>query len=308
MSVLGQALAVRAGTPYPDLVRERLFAPVGMTATGFRPDGAPLPAGAATGGRASGRPVDPWSDPSYAPAGIGDWTTASDLATLLSATMAGSAPGADATRPRFTEDDTSRIGYGWFTTRYGDREITWHNGGTGGFRAYVGFDRAAGRGVVVLGNTDRDVDPVGVRAARRPGRRRRRGRVGLMLVVTLVLLLATVPPLVTALTVRGGRWWPAPDRLRLVTGVVSAAAGLALAYALGAWTALPGLLWTVGFGLTAAAVAVAALRWRSLPTVRGGQRGLRFGIGGRLGRDQPRGDRRRHGRGDRLRRRRPARR
>ena len=98
-----------------------------------------------------------------------------------------------------------------------------------------------------------------------------------MLVVTLVLLLATVPPLVTALTVHGGRWWPAPDRLRLVNGVVSAAAGLALAYALGAWTARPGLLWTVGFGLTAAALAATALRWRSLPAVRGGQRGLRFG-------------------------------
>ena len=277
MSVLGQALAARAGTPYPDLVRERLFAPAGMTATGFRPDGAPLPAGAATGGRASGRVVAPWSDPSYAPAGIGDWTTATDLATLLSATMAGSAPGADAARPRFTEDETSRIGYGWFTTRYGDREITWHNGGTGGFRAYVGFDRAAGRGVVVLGNTDRDVDPVGVALlGARPDAGGASGS-GPMLVVTLVLLLATVPPLVTALTVRGGRWWPAPDRLRLVTGVLSAAAGLTLAYVLGAWTALPGPLWTVGFGLTAAAVAVTALRWRSLPTLRGGQPGLRVG-------------------------------
>ncbi|GAA4440671.1 hypothetical protein [Phytohabitans houttuyneae] len=41
--------------------------------------------------------------------------------------------------------------------------VTWHNGDTGGFSAYAGFDRAEGRGVVVLGNTDRSVDNLGRR-------------------------------------------------------------------------------------------------------------------------------------------------
>jgi CubicO group peptidase (beta-lactamase class C family) len=276
VSVLGQALAVRAGTPYPQLVRGRLFAPLGMAATGFRADGDP-PAGAAIGSRASGLPVDPWSDPSYAPSGIGDWSTASDLAKLVAATMGGTAPGADAARPRFTEDETDRIGYGWFTTRYGDREITWHNGGTGGFSAWVGFVPAAGRGLVLLGNTDRNVDPIGIALLSGEPAGGGGGAPLLLIGVTLVLLLAAVPPLVTALTVEGGRWWPAPDRLRLVNGLASAAAGLVLAYVLGAWTAVPGLLWTVAFGSFVAALAATVLRWRSLPAVRGGQRALRVG-------------------------------
>lgn len=64
---------------------------------------------------------------------------------------------------RFDDEGDRRIGYGWFTTRYADREIVWHNGATSGFRAYVGFERATGRGVVVLGNTDKAVEPIGLR-------------------------------------------------------------------------------------------------------------------------------------------------
>ena len=53
------------------------------------------------------------------------------------------------------------MGYGWFTDRIDGQEITWHNGGTGGFRSFMGFDRTTGRGVVVLANTDREVDTLG---------------------------------------------------------------------------------------------------------------------------------------------------
>jgi CubicO group peptidase (beta-lactamase class C family) len=39
--------------------------------------------------------------------------------------------------------------------------IWWHNGGTGGFRSFVGFDPAVGRGVAVLANDTRSVDRIG---------------------------------------------------------------------------------------------------------------------------------------------------
>ena len=71
--------------------------------------------------------------------------------------------GAAATEPRFARDEDDRIGFGWFIRRRGGREITWHNGRTGGFSSFVGFDSAAGRGVVVLANTDRSVDAAGFR-------------------------------------------------------------------------------------------------------------------------------------------------
>jgi CubicO group peptidase (beta-lactamase class C family) len=49
---------------------------------------------------------------------------------------------------------------GWHVAmRPGDREIVWHNGGTGGYRSFVGYDRKAGLGIVVLSNTS---TPVGV--------------------------------------------------------------------------------------------------------------------------------------------------
>jgi hypothetical protein len=40
--------------------------------------------------------------------------------------------------------------------------LRWHNGGTGGFRSFVGHDEATGCGVAVLSASDRSVDGLGV--------------------------------------------------------------------------------------------------------------------------------------------------
>lgn len=54
----------------------------------------------------------------------------------------------------------TRIGLIWMTnTRSG---ITWHNGQTGGYHSFIGFDPAAQHGVVLLANVaDMDLDLVG---------------------------------------------------------------------------------------------------------------------------------------------------
>jgi CubicO group peptidase (beta-lactamase class C family) len=278
VSVLGHALAARAGMPYARLVTDRILRPIGMSHTEFRPDGAAPPPTAATGGTAAGRPVDAWTGSGYLPAGVGDWTTAADLARFVAATMAGTAPGAAATTPRFRDDDTSRIGYAWFTTRYGDRDITWHNGATGGFSAFVAFEATTGRGVVVLGNTDRSVVPVGLALLDvHSGPGTTTGGDALPWVaVTLVLLLGALGPVGTLAI--GGRvtWWPAADRLRLVAGIASAAGSLAVASVIGTWLTLPGLLWAVTFGALAGAAAATALRWRTTPTIHSGRPSLRW--------------------------------
>lgn len=278
MSVLGHALAARAGTPYTSLVTERILRPIGMTTTVFRPDGAEPPATAAAGATAAGRTVDTWSGSGYLPAGIGDWTTIADLATFVAATMAGNAPGVEATAPRFRDDDSTRIGYGWFTTRYGDREITWHNGATGGFSAYVAFEPATGRGVAVLGNTDRSVVPVGLALLGvRDGPGTTTDGDGIARVaVTIVLLLGALGPVVTLTAGGRTRWLPAPDRLHAVAGVASAAGSLAVAHAVGAWLTLPGPLWTLFLAALAAAVATIVTRWRSLPTIHSGRKAVRW--------------------------------
>jgi CubicO group peptidase (beta-lactamase class C family) len=42
-----------------------------------------------------------------------------------------------------------RIGYAWLTQPNG---IVWHNGGTAGFRSFIGLDPARRRAVIVLAN------------------------------------------------------------------------------------------------------------------------------------------------------------
>lgn len=49
------------------------------------------------------------------------------------------------------------VGLGWMLSQSGsDTKIIWHNGGTGGFRSYLGFDPVKQRGVVILANSGGD--------------------------------------------------------------------------------------------------------------------------------------------------------
>jgi CubicO group peptidase (beta-lactamase class C family) len=56
------------------------------------------------------------------------------------------------------------VAMGWHIwTKYGT-EIVWHNGGTGGYRSFAGFDPKTKTGVVVLCNTSFGVDDLGLHA------------------------------------------------------------------------------------------------------------------------------------------------
>ncbi|MDG4833871.1 serine hydrolase [Solwaraspora sp. WMMD1047] len=273
MALLGQALAARTGQPYPELLAQRILRPLGMERTTFAADADQLPAGHADGSTASGRPAAPWTGTGWAPAGIGGWTTAEDLGKLLAAMLAGTAPGADAATPRFTEDDRSKIGYGWFTTSYGDQEIVWHNGGTGGFRTYIGFDRSAGRAVALLGNTTTDVDPIGLRMLGAQAESGDAGEANPLAPLGLLLALGFTlyAPAMSWFSGLRGR-----DRLGLVSNTLWAALALLLAYRLGDWQTVPGWLWAIGAGLTAAGAVPTVLRWHDLPTLTGRAPRLRW--------------------------------
>jgi CubicO group peptidase (beta-lactamase class C family) len=52
------------------------------------------------------------------------------------------------------------IGLNWLTFGSGSG-IVWHNGGTGGFRSFMGFDATRRVGVVVLSNSGVSVDDIG---------------------------------------------------------------------------------------------------------------------------------------------------
>lgn len=61
---------------------------------------------------------------------------------------------------------------GWVTVDVDGRVVTWHNGGTGGFRTWLGLDRAAGTGAVIMSATSASVDRHGFALLLRPSRPR----------------------------------------------------------------------------------------------------------------------------------------
>src|SRR5262249_60669807 len=52
-----------------------------------------------------------------------------------------------------------QIALGWHILTTHGKEIVWHNGGTAGYRTFIGFDRAARTGVVVLSNAGTAAGP-----------------------------------------------------------------------------------------------------------------------------------------------------
>ncbi|MCU0369216.1 MAG: serine hydrolase [Cyclobacteriaceae bacterium] len=51
-----------------------------------------------------------------------------------------------------------KIGYGWHIR---DENIVWHNGGTGGFRSFAGFDKTKNKAIVILTNSTTGADDLG---------------------------------------------------------------------------------------------------------------------------------------------------
>ncbi|MFG1945709.1 serine hydrolase domain-containing protein [Nonomuraea sp. NPDC048826] len=267
MAVLGFALAHSQDMPYEELLRTRIMGPLGMSSTTVLRSDDPLPPGRAHGSKAGGLAMDPWRGDGYLPAGVGVWSTARDLATLVDAVRKGTAPGAAAAEPRFTETSKQRIGYGWYTTVFGDSTVTWHNGGTGGFRSFAGFDRGTGRVVVVLGNTDADIEPMALRLLGADPTDREGSLPFLMLAITLVLIFSP-----------GAEAWFGHRPYEVTAGVAKLMWGvfsLVLAWVVGIWAIIPPVAWALGAGLLLASV----LRWRGVPfTPRGARSWVRIAI------------------------------
>ncbi|GAA0941297.1 serine hydrolase domain-containing protein [Nonomuraea longicatena] len=155
--LLGHALAAAAGTTYADLVQARLAGPLGLRGL-YLPDTADrLGPKALIGRTRRGRPREPWTGAAIGPAG-GIRASIQDMGGLMAALLDGTAPGIAALDPVEAFGKGARIGAGWITVEAGGRAITWHNGGTGGFRTWAGLDRAAGTGAVVLSATSDSVD------------------------------------------------------------------------------------------------------------------------------------------------------
>jgi D-alanyl-D-alanine-carboxypeptidase/D-alanyl-D-alanine-endopeptidase len=165
--LLGHALSRRAGTDYETLVRTRVLTPLGMKSTAITlSDG--LKKRLAAGHDAQLERVPNWDLPTLAGAGALR-SSANDLLNFLAANLrVTSSPLAPAITSmlavRRPLPGSGQIALGWHIAPAPEgREIVWHNGGTGGYRSYIGFDPKNRTGVVVLANTSTDegVDDIG---------------------------------------------------------------------------------------------------------------------------------------------------
>lgn len=166
--LLGEALARAAGQPYQELVRERICLPLGMPDTVITPTGEQA-ARLATGYTRRGRPVPPFQLPALVGAGA-LCSTAADMLCLLRANLdpAHSPLASQIERtqvPRLRAAKRVEVGLGWLLARPPGPAgpLLWHNGGTSSFRSFVGVARQTGTAVVVLSNTARSVDRLGLR-------------------------------------------------------------------------------------------------------------------------------------------------
>ncbi|WP_345714039.1 serine hydrolase domain-containing protein, partial [Kineococcus glutinatus] len=262
VALLGGALAERAGTPYPQLLRERVLDPLGMTSTAAVPQ--PLPAGRAHQVSANGLPAAPWVSAGSAPAGTGVWSTATDLGRLAAAVAAGRAPGQEATAARAdTDQEGMRTGWGWYTAEVGGRRLLLNNGEVAGAASSVVVDLRTGDSAAVAAPSGTSTQAVAFRllGVQAPGAGRG-APLPLVLVTAFLLVLAPLTPLSLALRRRATSPAQVPDRLRTATTWLSTAALLLALRALGAWQVVPPAAWLVSLLLAATGRTVLVARWR----------------------------------------------
>ena len=155
VGLLGHVLSRATELSYEELERQRVWAPLGMTNTAITLTPW-MKAHLALGHDEQGHVVPNWDLPTLAGAGAIRSTT-NDMLKFLSANLHPER-GALERAMAFAQKDRAaagnmRIGLNWLTTYAPTDTIVWHNGGTGGYRTFIGFEPSRKVGVVVLTNT-----------------------------------------------------------------------------------------------------------------------------------------------------------
>jgi serine-type D-Ala-D-Ala carboxypeptidase/endopeptidase len=166
--ILGQGLARRAGTDYETLIQRRITQPLGMHST--RITLTPyLEHRFAAGHNSDLITVSRWDIPALAGAGALR-SSVNDLLIFLAANLGYTkttlkpAMQAMLSVKRPTGQPQMDSALGWTIDSRRGNEIVWKNGGTGGYRSFMGYDSKNGIGVVVLANTETraGVDDIGM--------------------------------------------------------------------------------------------------------------------------------------------------
>lgn len=170
MGLLGHILELHTDTSYEDLVIERIAKPLGMNHTGINLNDE-MKANLSIGHDDQLEVTSNWDIPTLAGAGALRSTT-KDMVKFLKANMASN--NSDLNKAMklshalaySNEDQTFDIGLGWHYAH--NNSIIWHNGGTGGYRAFIGFSKDYEEGVVVMTNSTFSADGIGLKLLGQP--------------------------------------------------------------------------------------------------------------------------------------------
>lgn len=156
MGLLGQILSNRAGLKFEELVRSRICDKLGMQNTAITLS-ADMKKHFAKGYHLK-QEMEHWDIPTLAGAGALR-SNIKDMTCFLSASMGLlNSPIIDLLKQCHKQQCAADligtdIGLGWIISHSNDADVIWHNGGTGGFRAFLGFNPKTQKGVVVLSNS-----------------------------------------------------------------------------------------------------------------------------------------------------------
>jgi CubicO group peptidase (beta-lactamase class C family) len=161
--LLADALARRAGEPWPTLAERRVLRPLGLADTRVHLD--PGQARRMLPGHGKDlKPMKRWRM-DQAAVGIGGLnSTAADLMSFLEAAMGlRSTPLAPAFQamlsvkrpkpPQPGEFRVREVAIGWHIQHSRGGDALWHDGGTGGYSTFAGYNPALKTGVVILSNS-----------------------------------------------------------------------------------------------------------------------------------------------------------
>ncbi len=166
VGLLGYILSLKAGADYETLLRDRICKPLNMCSTviTLTPE---LKKRLATGYDQNGKATENWDFSALAGAGaikscVNDMLifAAANLG-MVKTNLANAMETIQ--EPRHNTDiEDLYIGMGWHIWIKFDKKIIWHNGGTGGYRTFIGLDKGNQKAVVVLSNGSNNVDDIGL--------------------------------------------------------------------------------------------------------------------------------------------------
>jgi CubicO group peptidase (beta-lactamase class C family) len=179
-ALLGWMIARQAGRDYEEMALAEICGPLRMKNTAINLT-AQQEENLATGYRAVeklgaivvGLRSNLWTSPRDFEGAGGLRSSGADMLAYLRAQMRPkNSPLAASLRqshePLFPMGRDRAIAMGWIVSTFKGAEgpIFWHNGGTGGFRSFIGFDESGQHGILILSNSSESVDAIALKILR----------------------------------------------------------------------------------------------------------------------------------------------